>query len=143
MPCKEILKPRVAKDRISPCNINTISSRKVMRLKKNIKYGIIRRSRFSKLTSPELHGTHKVYLLMKNCIQTTREHYFSNLISIWHVSQITRSSSWRKQRWFTFRNIFIPLRLSSWQDFKLGIKLKYIVYRMRSFTKVYGTSNRI
>ena len=25
---------------------------------------------------------HKVYLLMKNCIQTTREHYFLNLILI-------------------------------------------------------------
>ena len=38
---------------------------------------------------------HKVYLLMKNCIQTTREHYFLNLILIWHVLKITWSSSWR------------------------------------------------
>ena len=42
---------------------------------------------------------HKVYFLMKNCIQTTREHYFSNLILLWHVSEITWSSSWRKKRY--------------------------------------------
>ena len=74
---------------------------------------------------------HKVYFLMKNCIQTTREHYFLNLILIWHVLKITWSSSWRKQRRFTFLNSFIPLRLSSAQCFKLGIKLKCTIYRMR------------
>ena len=38
-------------DRISPCNINTISSRQVMRIKKNINKGTINRSntKFSKL----------------------------------------------------------------------------------------------
>ena len=44
--------------RISPYNINTISSRQVMRNKKNINDGIISWSntKFSKLTSQELYG---------------------------------------------------------------------------------------
>ena len=44
-------------DRISLYNINTISSGQVMRTKKNINSGIIRRSntKFSKLTSQELY----------------------------------------------------------------------------------------
>ena len=44
--------------RISPQNINTISSRQVMGIKKNINYGIISLSntKFSKLTSQELYG---------------------------------------------------------------------------------------
>ena len=33
--------PTSDQDRISPYNINTISSRKVMRIEKNINYGII------------------------------------------------------------------------------------------------------
>ena len=44
--------------RISPYNINTISSRQVMRNKKNINDGIISWSntKFLKLTSQELYG---------------------------------------------------------------------------------------
>ena len=83
------------------------------------------------LSDSRVSVKHKVYFLMKNCIQTTREHYFLNLILIWHVLKITWSSSWRKQRRFTFLNSSIPLRLSSAQCFKLGIKLKCTIYRMR------------
>ena len=45
-------------DKISPYNIDTISSRQVMRIKKNISQGIISWSntKFSKLTSQELYG---------------------------------------------------------------------------------------
>ena len=45
-------------DKISPYNTNTISSRQVMRIKKNINYGIISWSntKSSKLTSQELYG---------------------------------------------------------------------------------------
>ena len=45
-------------DRISPYNINTISSKKVMRIKKNISKGIKSRSntKFFKLTSQELYS---------------------------------------------------------------------------------------
>ena len=85
---------------------------------------------------------HKVYLLMKNCIQTTREHYFLNLILIWHVLKITWSSSWCKQIWCTFHNISISPRLSSSQYFKLGIKLKYYIYRIWFFTNGYGPITR-
>ena len=44
-------------DKISPYNIDTISSRQVMRIKKNINQGIICWSytKFSKLTSQELY----------------------------------------------------------------------------------------
>ena len=44
-------------DKISPYNIDTISSRQVMRIKKNINQGIISWSntKFSKLTSQELY----------------------------------------------------------------------------------------
>ena len=35
------LTPRSDQDRISPYNVNTISSRQVMRIEKNINYGII------------------------------------------------------------------------------------------------------
>ena len=47
-------------ERISPYNINTISSRQVMRIKKNISRGIISWSdiKFSILTSQELYGRH-------------------------------------------------------------------------------------
>ena len=47
MPCKHLLcilnpfTPTSGQDRISPYNINTISSRQVMRIEKNINYGII------------------------------------------------------------------------------------------------------
>ena len=52
------LTPISDQDRISPYNINTISSRQVMRIEKNINYGIISWSntKFSKLTSQELYG---------------------------------------------------------------------------------------
>ena len=45
--------PMSDQDRISPYNINTISSRQVMRIEKNINYGIISWSntKFSELTS--------------------------------------------------------------------------------------------
>ena len=47
----------IDQDRISPYNINTISSRHVMRIKRNINKGIISWSdtKFSKLTSQELY----------------------------------------------------------------------------------------
>ena len=55
-------------DRISPYDINTLSSRQVTRVKKNINYRIISRSdtKFSKLTSQELYGRQKGELLMKS-----------------------------------------------------------------------------
>ena len=45
-------------DRISPYNINTISTKEVMRIKKNINLGIISWSntKFSELTLYELYG---------------------------------------------------------------------------------------
>ena len=45
-------------DRISPYNINTISTREVMRIKTNINLGIISLSNttFSELTLQELYG---------------------------------------------------------------------------------------
>ena len=45
-------------DRISPYNINTVSTRQVMRIKKNINWGIIdwSNTKFSKLTLQELYG---------------------------------------------------------------------------------------
>ena len=45
-------------DKISPYNINAISSMQVMRIKKNNSKGIISWSntKFSELTSPELFG---------------------------------------------------------------------------------------
>ena len=54
----KLLTPKGDQDRISPYNINTISSRKVMRKKKNINQEIISWSsnKFSKLTSQEPHG---------------------------------------------------------------------------------------
>ena len=56
--CLNPLTPMSDQDRISPYNINTISSRQVMRIKKNINKGIISWSntKFSKLTSQELYG---------------------------------------------------------------------------------------
>ena len=50
--------PTSDQDRISPYNIDTISSRQVMRIEKNINYGIISWSNtiFSELTSWELYG---------------------------------------------------------------------------------------
>ena len=56
--CLNPLIPMSDQDRISPYNINTISSRQVMRIKKNINKGIISWSntKFSKLTSQELYG---------------------------------------------------------------------------------------
>ena len=52
------LTPISDQDRISPYNINTISSSQVMRIKKNINKGIISWSntKFFKLTSQELYG---------------------------------------------------------------------------------------
>ena len=52
------LTPMSDQDRVSPYNIGTISTRKVMRIKKNINYEIISWSntKFFKLTSQELHG---------------------------------------------------------------------------------------
>ena len=45
-------------DRISPYNINTVSTRQVMRINKNINWGIISWSnnKFLKLTLQELYG---------------------------------------------------------------------------------------
>ena len=56
--CLNPITPMSDQDRISPYNINTISSRQVMRIKKNINKGIISWSntKFSKLTSQELYG---------------------------------------------------------------------------------------
>ena len=50
-------------NRFSHCNINTVSSRQVMRIKKNINHGIISRSNTD---LPEL---------MKNCIADGKENY--------------------------------------------------------------------
>ena len=51
------LTPMSDQDKISPYNIDTISSRQVMRIKKNINQGIVSWSntKFSKLTSQELY----------------------------------------------------------------------------------------
>ena len=50
--------PTSDQDRISPYNIDTISSRQVMRIEKNINHGIISWSntKFSELTLWELYG---------------------------------------------------------------------------------------
>ena len=50
--------PMSDQERISPYNINTISTRLVMRIKKNINWGIISWShtKFSELTLKELCG---------------------------------------------------------------------------------------
>ena len=50
--------PTSDQDRISHYNINTISSRQVMRIEKNINYGIISWSntKFFELTSQEKYG---------------------------------------------------------------------------------------
>ena len=55
-------------DRISPYNVITISSRQVMRIKKNIDKGIISwsKTKFSKLTSQELYGRQEGELLMRS-----------------------------------------------------------------------------
>ena len=52
------LSPTSDLDRISPHTISTISSRQVIRIKKNINWGIIgySNSKFPKLTSYELFG---------------------------------------------------------------------------------------
>ena len=52
------LTPTSDQDRISPNNVNTISSRQVMRIKESLKKGIISWSntKFSKLTSQEPYG---------------------------------------------------------------------------------------
>ena len=51
------LTPMSDQDRISPYNINIISCRQVMRIKKNINQGIISwsKTKFSKVTSQELY----------------------------------------------------------------------------------------
>lgn len=50
--------------------------------------------------------------------------------------------TWCKQIWFTFHNISISPTLTSSQYFKLGIKLKYSIYRIWFFTNGYGPSNK-
>ena len=62
------LTPMSDQDRISPYNINTISSRKVMRIKKNISKGIISwlNTKFSKLPSQELYGPQLEELLIRS-----------------------------------------------------------------------------
>ena len=54
--------------RISPYNINAMSSRQVMRRKKNINQGIISlyNPKFSKLTLQELYGRQKGELLLRS-----------------------------------------------------------------------------
>ena len=54
--------------RISPYNINTMSSRQVMRRKKNINQGTISlyNPKFYKLTLQELYGRQKGELLMRS-----------------------------------------------------------------------------
>ena len=54
--------------RISPYNVNTMSSRQVMRRKKNINQGTISlyNPKFSKLTLQELYGRQKGELLMRS-----------------------------------------------------------------------------
>ena len=63
-----LLSPMSDQDRISPYNVITISSRQVMRIKKNIDKGIISWSntKFSKLTSQELYGRQEGELLMRS-----------------------------------------------------------------------------
>ena len=63
-----LLSPMSDQDRISPYNVITISSRQVMRIKKNIDKGIISWSntKFSKLTSEELYGRQEGELLMRS-----------------------------------------------------------------------------
>ena len=55
-------------DKISPYHIKTISSRQVMRIKKNINKGIIcwSNTKFSKLTSQELYDRQQGELLMRS-----------------------------------------------------------------------------
>ena len=55
-------------DRISPYSVITISSRQVMRMKKNMNKGIISWStnKFSKLTSQELYGRKEGELLKRS-----------------------------------------------------------------------------
>ena len=63
-----LLSPMSDQDRISPYNVITISSRQVMRIKKNIDKGIISwsKTKFSKLTSQELYGGQEGELLMRS-----------------------------------------------------------------------------
>ena len=62
------LTPMNDQDRISPYNINTISSRQEMRIWKNINYRIISwlNTKFSKLTSLELYGRQYGELLIRS-----------------------------------------------------------------------------
>ena len=63
-----LLSPVSDQDRISPYKVITISSRQVMRIKKNINWGIISWStaKFSTLTSQELYGEQEGELLMRS-----------------------------------------------------------------------------
>ena len=77
------LTPMSDEDRISPYNINTISSRQVVRIKKYINLGIISRSntKFSELTSKQI-----VWLTVKR---------ITNLI-------------WELKSWMSFINMVLP-----------------------------------
>ena len=77
------LTPMSDEDRISPYNINTISSRQVVRIKKYINLGIVSRSntKFSELTSKQI-----VWLTVKR---------ITNLI-------------WELKSWMSFINMVLP-----------------------------------
>ena len=77
------LTPMSDEDRISPYNINTISSRQMVRIKKYINLGIISRSntKFSELTSKQI-----VWLTVKR---------ITNLI-------------WELKSWMSFINMVLP-----------------------------------
>ena len=63
------LTPMSDQDKISPYNINTISSRQVMRIERNINLGIFSWSsnNFSERKSYEIYSTHWGELLIRSC----------------------------------------------------------------------------
>ena len=58
-------------DRISPNNTNTMSSRQVMRIKKNMNYGIIS-ALISSLVDPFTNSPNQHH---KNCLADNKENY--------------------------------------------------------------------
>lgn len=87
---------------------------------------------------------HKVYLLMKKLYSNNQRTllFKSNLNMTRFKNNVVILMTWCKQIWCTFHNISISPRLSSSQYFKLGIKLKYYIYRIWFFTNGYGPITR-
>ena len=84
------LTPMSDQDRTSPYNINTISSRQVMRIKKNISQGIVS---WSNTNSPNQH--HKSCIADNNEKQTVRR--ISN--EILGVKELNKVSLYLKTQW--------------------------------------------